>query len=67
MLVLTRKQGESLEFPGLGIRLSVERVRGGRVRLGIQAPEDVLVMRSELPHKDVAQVGESRSVTADGV
>lgn len=47
MLVLSRKIGESIEIAG-GIRVTVTEVRGGRVRLSIQAPPDVRVFRKEI-------------------
>ncbi len=47
MLVLSRKIGESIEIAG-GIRVTVTEVRGGRVRLSIQAPPDVRVLRKEI-------------------
>jgi carbon storage regulator len=47
MLVLTRKPGEKLII-GNGITVTLVAVRGGRVRLGIEAPGDVSVLRSEL-------------------
>ncbi len=48
MLVLSRREGEKLVFPNLGITLEVVRVRGSAVRLGIDAPSDVSVWRGEL-------------------
>jgi carbon storage regulator len=47
MLVLTRKAGEGIVLNS-EIVLTVIEVRGRRVRLGIQAPEDVVVLRREL-------------------
>lgn len=47
MLVLTRKPGERIHI-GSGITITVVEVRGNRVRLGIQAPEKVPVLRAEL-------------------
>jgi len=47
MLVLSRKQGEGIEI-GDGIRVSVVSVQGGRVKIGIDAPHDVSITRSEL-------------------
>lgn len=44
MLVLSRKVGEEVIIDG-EIRISVVRVRGNRVRLGIQAPTDVSIRR----------------------
>ena len=47
MLVLTRRPGESLLI-GDGIEVQVVRIDGDRVVLGIVAPTDVTVVRSEL-------------------
>lgn len=47
MLILTRKIGESLII-GDQIRITVLEVRGRQVRLGVQAPGDVVVLREEL-------------------
>ncbi len=47
MLVLTRKLMEKL-FIGDDICVTVVRLEGGQVRLGIEAPRDVTVVRAEL-------------------
>jgi carbon storage regulator len=47
MLVLTRRPGQSI-IVGDGIELVVVRVEGDRVVLGIEAPREVRVVRSEL-------------------
>ena len=47
MLVLTRKVGESFVI-GDDITITVVRVVGGGVRIGIEAPNDCMVMRQEL-------------------
>jgi carbon storage regulator len=47
MLVLSRKIGEAIVI-GDNIVISVSRVAGNRVTLGIEAPDDVRVLRSEL-------------------
>jgi carbon storage regulator len=47
MLVLTRKLMEKL-FIGEDICVTVVRLEGGQVRLGIDAPRDVTVVRAEL-------------------
>ena len=47
MLVLSRKTGEELQIDG-GIRIRVLRIAGGKVRIGIEAPRDCRVVRSEL-------------------
>jgi carbon storage regulator CsrA len=48
MLVLTRRPNESIVFPALGVTVRVLAVRGTSVRLGIEAPRGVVVMRDEL-------------------
>ena len=51
MLVLSRKESERIRL-GDSIVITVVRVSGDKVRLGIEAPADVLVLREELePHK----------------
>ena len=47
MLVLTRKPGEKIHI-GDGIVLTVLEVKGARIRLGIEAPEDQHIVRGEL-------------------
>ena len=47
MLVLTRRSGESIVING-NVRLKVVEVKGDRVRLGIDAPPNVLVDRLEV-------------------
>jgi carbon storage regulator len=47
MLVLTRKVGESIVV-GDNIVLSVVAVSGARVRVGIEAPREIPVMRREV-------------------
>ncbi|MBX9790211.1 MAG: carbon storage regulator [Pirellulales bacterium] len=51
MLVLSRKQGETIVV-GTAIRVTVLEMRGGRVRLGIEAPSRVNVRRQELDESD---------------
>ncbi len=47
MLVLSRKPGEKLVIGG-GIVLTVLEIIGGRVRIGVEAPADVRILRGEL-------------------
>jgi carbon storage regulator len=53
MLVLSRKPGEKLRI-GPDITLTLLEVQGNRVRIGIEAPDQVCVLRGEL--KDLEQV-----------
>jgi len=57
MLVLSRKQSQRIKL-GDSIVITVVRVAGDKVRLGIDAPRDMLVLRDELePHADANLVG----------
>jgi len=47
MLVLTRKPQEKIRI-GDGITITVIKTKGSGVRLGIEAPADVTVLRGEL-------------------
>jgi carbon storage regulator len=47
MLVLSRKPGEQIRI-GDNITIAVVEVRGNRVKIGIEAPRAVGVVRSEL-------------------
>lgn len=52
MLILTRKIGERILIGKDGeIRLKVLGIRGGQVRLGIEAPKDIIVHREEIFHR----------------
>ena len=72
MLVLTRKLMEKL-FIGDDICVTVVRLEGGQVRLGIDAPREITVVRAELvPERPAAGEqartphGPARSGNADG-
>jgi carbon storage regulator len=46
MLTLTRKLSESILIGN--VRITVTKIHGGKVRLGIDAPKDVAIVRTEL-------------------
>ncbi|MGA2620385.1 MAG: carbon storage regulator [Thermoguttaceae bacterium] len=51
MLVLSRRESQRIQL-GESIVLTIVRVRGDRVRLGIEAPAGIRVLRAELePHE----------------
>jgi carbon storage regulator CsrA len=52
MLVLSRRESETLVFPGLETTIQVVSIKKGVVRLGIAAPEHVRVLRGEIPDRD---------------
>ena len=57
MLVLTRKENESIVIDGGQITLTILRIRGNQISLGIEAPREVSVLRAELKRSDPAPVG----------
>ena len=48
MLVVSRKQNQSVVFPTLGISVEILRVAGRTVRVGFQAPPEIPILRGEL-------------------
>ncbi|EED32487.1 carbon storage regulator [gamma proteobacterium NOR5-3] len=67
MLILTRKEGESLRL-GDDITVTVVSVKGGNVRIGIDAPRDLAVHREEIYEKiseDEDRTQEASNTDAD--
>lgn len=54
MLVLTRKLQERIHI-GENITITVVRIKGNTVRVGIEAPGDVRVVRGEVAARDEAE------------
>jgi carbon storage regulator len=48
VLVLSRRLHESIVLAGLNVTVTVVALKGDRVRIGIEAPKDIPVMREEL-------------------
>lgn len=67
MLVLSRKVGERLLI-GDQIAITIVRINGQSVRVGIEAPPDLVVVRQELanPAADAACVGDDQRSSAPG-
>ena len=53
MLVLTRKLNERIRI-GDDIEITITALTDNRVKIGISAPRDVVVLRGELDEKDKA-------------
>ena len=58
MLVLSRKQLEGIQI-GSDIRIKIVKVDRNQVRLGIEAPPDVLIVRDELVQDAEVQAARS--------
>lgn len=54
MLVLTRRVGERIQI-GNDIIVTIVRIQGDKIRLGIEAPADIAVHREEVYHRLAAQ------------
>lgn len=54
MLVLGRRVGETIMI-GDDIKLTVLGISGSQVRLGLAAPDEVLILREELVKRDKAR------------
>ncbi len=63
MLVLSRKENEKLRV-GESIVLTIVEVNGERVKVGIEAPMDVAIVRDEIA-KSVGEQVESKNETAE--
>ena len=48
MLVLSRNKNQGIKFPGLGVSVEILEVAGGKVKVGVDAPIEVRVLRDEL-------------------
>lgn len=48
MLVLSRKEEESILIPSQNISIKVLEIRGNKVRIGIDAPTDMPIYREEV-------------------
>lgn len=48
MLVLSRKKNQEVCLPDMGVNIRILEIKGNSVRLGIDAPEEVHILRGEL-------------------
>lgn len=64
MLVLSRKRLEAIQI-GPDVRITVVKVERGLVRLGIEAPGDVVVLREELLLDDEEQAARNAWQASD--
>lgn len=59
MLVLTRKEGQTIVIGG-GIEVRIAEVQGSRVRIAINAPKEVSIMRGELADEGLVEAVRQR-------
>lgn len=66
MLVLTRKIGEKVVLDG-NITVTIGEIKGDKVKIGIEAPADVSILRSELvASRCMHQVSGEREPSSNG-
>ena len=58
MLILTRRVGETVMI-GEDVTVTVLRVKGNQVRLGVNAPKSISVQREEIFHRIKRESAES--------
>jgi carbon storage regulator CsrA len=64
MLVLSRRLNQRIVFPGFKASVQIVGVKPGLVKLGIDAPPEVTVLREEVPDR-VSEWGEENPAQAD--
>jgi carbon storage regulator len=60
MLILTRRLGESLSI-GDDVKLTVLSIKANQVRIGIEAPKEVSIQRTELLEKNQEEESEKEN------
>ncbi|MEM9352428.1 MAG: response regulator [Planctomycetota bacterium] len=55
MLVLSRNKNQKVCFPELGISVEILDVKGSKVRVGVDAPMEVRILRDELQKGETSQ------------
>lgn len=63
MLVLSRKIQEQVRI-GDNITLTILQIKGKTVRVGIEAPRNIRVVRGELPRKESSPAGAEEEISA---
>lgn len=55
MLVLSRGLQDKILFPNLGVTVEILRIAGNQVRVGVDAPKDIRILRHELAEEQSGQ------------
>ena len=64
MLVLSRRVDQKVTFPGLGITVQILGVKGSNVKVGVDAPMELRVIREELADQQPAKGSEPAPASA---
>jgi carbon storage regulator CsrA len=65
MLVLSRRCQDSIHFPELDIKIEILQVKGSAVRVGVDAPLEIKVLRGELVSDEPELVAKKILVSAE--
>lgn len=65
MLVLSRRPDQQVEFPGIGVSLKVLTVKGRVVKLGIEAPDEIQIVRPEVKGNSAPATPRPRTTKVD--
>jgi carbon storage regulator len=66
MLVLSRKESQRIRL-GDSIVITIVKISGDKVRVGIEAPSNVLVLRDELEVHEAPAAGKNLSEAGEAV
>lgn len=66
MLVLSRRPSEKIVFPGTGITVHVIGFRGNAVKIGVDAPPEIQVLRAELAAGDTTPARQASNGSSAG-
>lgn len=66
MLIITRKAGESIMI-GDDIEITISKVDDGSVKIGINAPRDVTILRKELYEEIEKENKEASNINIDNL
>jgi carbon storage regulator len=64
MLILSRKESERI-YLGDDVVLTIVRIQGDKVRIGVEAPSDVRILRRELEVTDLESSRLPKGVRVD--
>lgn len=64
MLIITRKKGESLMI-GDDIEITISKIEDGSIKLGINAPKNISILRKELYEQIEKENKEATKINMD--
>ncbi len=64
MLIITRKKGQSLMI-GDDIEITISKIEDGSVKIGINAPKNVTILRKELYEEVEKENKEAMNINVD--